>query len=281
MACTATMVLICGCGGVTKTEAGSAGASGSTSSSAGAGYGGSTSVGDAVTGGTAGAGGEAGVLADISGTWKGYVENYSFRDKSDAITLRIVSGPNGITGHATFGMSPQPPPVTNPTVGYPPGFGYPPEFEPDLTSPYPGFASPYPGFAFTIEEASLGGSRLQFDISTGEMWKTWCEAQVPIASPIAGGTNAGSYSYGCTRNWATNYGATCAQLDPMTMDWIPLDCGTARLCAPGSVCQCTAKACGVILRGGIHFDVNVTLPKADGSVSGLDTNLHNIYLTKG
>ena len=254
MACTAAMVLIWGCGGVTKTEAGSAG--GSMISTAGAGYGGSSA------GRAAAMGGEAGVLADISGTWKGYVENYTFRDKSNAITLRIVSGPNGITGHATFGMSPLTPRVTNPTVGYPPGI------DPDLTVAYP-------GFPFTMEEASLEGSRLQFDISRAEIWKTWCEAQAPIADEM----NVGSY--GCAHNWATNYGATCSQLDPMTMQWVPIDCGRLRLCAPGSLCQCTAKACGVILRGGIHFDVNVNVPMADGSVSGLDTDLHNIHLTQG
>ena len=182
MAYAAAMVL--GCGGVTRTEAGSAGAGGALNSSAGSGAGGST-AGDAGAAGAeaagkAGMGGEDGVAADIPGTWKGYVENYSFRDKSDAITLRIVSGPNGITGDATFGMSPLPPPVTNPTIGYPPGV------DPDPTTAYP-------GFPFTIEKPSLEGSRLRFDIFPGEMWKTWCEAQIPIADE----TNVGSY--GCTR----------------------------------------------------------------------------------
>lgn len=277
MACAALMVLVWGCGGSTKTEAGNASAGASNSAtnggSSGAGASGSPSsvgagsdglsAGDAGAGGDAGMGGDAGAPpAGISGTWKGYVENYSFSDKSDAITLDIVSGPNGVSGHATFGMSPPPPPVTDPTVGYPPGVD-------------PDFTSAYPGFPFTIENALLEGSRLQFDISTAEMWKTWCEAQTPIADE----TNAGFY--GCTHNWATNYGAPCSQLDPMTMQWVPVDCGRVRLCTPGMVCQCTAKACDVSLTGGIHFDLNVSLPKADGSVSGLDANLHNVHLTKG
>jgi hypothetical protein len=273
IACAAAMVLVCGCGGVTKTEAGSAGASGAPSSSAGSGAGGST-AGDAEAGGDAGTRGDAGVAddagmdgedrvpADISGTWKGYVENYSFRDTSDAITLRIVSGPNGITGHATFGMSPLPPPVTNPTIGYPPGV------DPDPTAAYP-------GFPFTIENASLEGSRLRFGISPAEMWKRWCEAQIPIADEA----NVGSY--GCARNWATKYGVPCSQFDPATMHWVQADCGRVRLCFPGSVCQCMAKACSVSLRGGIHFKLDISLPKADGSVSGLGGYLHNVHLTKG
>ena len=67
----------------------------------------------------------------------------------------------------------------------------------------------------------------------------------------------------------------------MTMDWIPVDCGTARLCASGSVCQCMANGCSVGLTEGIHFDLDVSLPNVDGSVSGLGAFLHNVHLTKG
>ena len=198
-----------------RAEAGSAGASGALSSNAGSGAGGST-AGDAGAGGDAGTRGDAQVAddagmdkrtvspADISGTWKGYVENYSFRDTSDAITLRIVSGPNGITGHATFGMSPYPRrSPTRPSA----------ILRASIRTPRPA----YPGFPLYDRPPSLEGSRLRFGISPAEMWKRWCEAQIPIADEA----NVGSY--GCARNWATKYGVPCSQFDPATMHWVQAD----------------------------------------------------------
>jgi hypothetical protein len=209
---------------------------------------------------------DAGLAVEISGTWTGYVESYTFSDQSDAVTLNLSVAGSTVTGQATFGMSAAPPAPTDPSVGYPPGLSLDPGGAGALSGPYP-------GFAFTIQNGTFSGDRLQFATSTTELWSAWCAAQTPIADEV----NAGNYS--CVHNWGITGGATCSQTDPMTQQIIPVDCTKYVLCQ--QVCACTAQACSAGSDQSVHFDLNIQLPRADGSATGLDSNVHNVHLTKG
>jgi hypothetical protein len=118
--------------------------------------------------------------------------------------------------------------------------------------------------------------RLQFDVSSNELWKHWCELQTPIADEV----NAGLYS--CVHNWGGGGGPDgCWQIDPTTQMNVTVDCGKLSLCSYGvGVCSCTAQACVAKLDGDVHFDMMLASPKADGSITGLDAGVHNVHLSK-
>jgi hypothetical protein len=161
-------------------------------------------------------------------------------------------------------------PATDPNVGYPPGVTF-----TDVVGSLP-FTGPYPGFGFTLTQVTYDGQRLQFDVGSNELWKHWCELQAPILDEINGG-------YLCIHNWGWRSlgSAECSQRDPMTMMDVPIDCGKIALCSLGTdVCRCTAQACSVNETATLHFDMVIATPKADGSVRGLDSGLHNVHLTK-
>jgi hypothetical protein len=200
----------------------------------------------------------------LQGSWKGYVENFQFSDQSDAVLVVITSSAGA--GEVTFGSSAALPPAIDPNVGYPPGAR--------LTSGPSSLTAAYPGFAYTITNVTYDGQRLQFDVPTNELWKRWCELQTPIPDEHSAGF------YGCVHNWATSSSETCSQVDPMTQMSVPIDCGKLALCQ-GGVCRCDAQGCTVRLNEHfLHFDMMIAAPKADGSVRGLDSNLHNIHLSK-
>jgi len=199
----------------------------------------------------------------IAGTWTGYIENFEFRDQSDAVTLVLNS--DG-TGQITFGSSPPPAPATDPEVGY----------LVETDNPSHSYSGPIPGFPFTLHGVQLRDSRLQFDTVSTEPWKHWCELQTSFADEV----NPGFFA--CAHNWGFyRSNDVCSQTDPNTMQQIIVDCGKLQLCSPGAVCECSAEGCTVgTLGGGTHFDLSLNVPKSDGSVAGLDGSVHNVHLTK-
>lgn len=268
----AVAVVAFACGGSTGKDAATGGAGGAAAGNGGIGGGGTGAIGGrggGTNGGTGGAGGSvggvggiSGASADLVGKWVGYVENHKFSDSTDTITLTIASPQ--IDGSVVFGQSPAPPPPTDPNVGYPPGVTF-------SSGPMQG---PVVGFAYTILSPSFDGERLQFDASPNEVWKLWCEMQTPIADE----TNPGMYS--CVPNWGFESGTGgCFQTNPKTQQKVQVDCGKLMLCSMGSPCKCTAQGCTTDVSGGIHFDMSVALPKADGSASGLG-GLNNVHLKK-
>jgi len=203
------------------------------------------------------------LVAQLAGTWTGYIENYEFRDQSDAVSLVLNS--DG-TGQITFGSSPPPAPATDPDVGY--------LTQTDNPSLPP--SGLIPGFPFTIRSVQLRDSRLQFDTKSTEPWKHWCELQTSFADE----TNPGFFE--CVHNWGFySSNNVCTQTDPNTMQQFKVDCGKLQLCSLGAICECRAEGCTVSpLGGGTHFDLSLNVPKSSGSVAGLDGSVHNVHLTK-
>jgi hypothetical protein len=213
------------------------------------------------------AGAPSNPACQVVGTWTGYVENYHFADKSDAI--KLVLSDSSLAGQLTVGDSPAPAPPTDFDVGYPPAL-----------TPVPGgqvgvFVGLAPGFSFTLRSVSLTGSfsasRLQFDVLGSELSAIWCQHQVSYSED----TNQGQYT--CVPGIGENNNGVCSTTDPVTMKSVPLDCGKLALC---STCACTAKACAADPAFGlVHFDLRFDGVNFAGSAAGLDADLHNVYLT--
>ncbi len=261
--------------GSTSTSSGATGGSGPISGIA-AGAGGTTSSGAGAAAGTgqttyAGAASVDSTAAQqAAGTWTGYIENFKFSDGSDA--LKLVLAADG-SGQIAFGNSAPPPPVSDPNVGYPPDL----ETSNADALAIPPNATPYPGFVFTVYNASLQGTRLQFDVFTNELWSVWCADQTPM--PFG---NSASQLYGCFTNSTFMTGPSgCSVEDPTTNQWQSVDCGKIELCrVPGLVCSCNAASCAAALSAGPHFDMQLAPPKADGSATSFTAGNANVHLTK-
>jgi hypothetical protein len=267
-----SIVLVVGsvtaCGGSTtdSTSSGGGSGAGATGGSGGipAGGGASATGGGSGAGGGSATGGTGGGVVEpgpFTGTWKGYVENYTFSDNTDVVTIFLDAVQSQVAGHVMFGDSAPLPPPTDPNVGYPPGAisGGP---APDIKAT--------PGFYYTIVNGSFDGERLKFDVSLNELVKQWCEMQAPIVDDV----NAGMYH--CTPNWSGgSIDGKCFLDNPDTGQKDFYDCAKVALCM--FTCQCTAQSCSVDLNGGPTFDMQLVPPNADGSVDGLG-GLHNVHL---
>jgi len=265
------------CGGSTDSGSSTGGGSGASGTGANQGTGAISGTGGTIasgggsgsgaSGGTGGSGGS--VVPEpgpFTGTWKGYVENYTFSDNTDVVTMTLDAVEAQVAGHVTFGDSPPLAPPTDPNVGYPP----------PGSSGNPGGIpyveiKPTPGFAYAIGGGSFDGQRLKFTLALHELYKPWCEMQTPIADEV----NAGNYS--CVPNWAGGgIDGKCFFDNPETGEKVWVDCGKVALCQ--TVCQCTAQACSVTLSPGPAFDMQLNPPNADGSVAGFDGNVRNVHL---
>jgi hypothetical protein len=173
----------------------------------------------------------------LTGTWVGYVENHTFPSGSDAVRLTIRGASDGwFCGAIRFGADrPQPPPATNPDIGYPP----------ELDPVY--FVSmPFEGFAHTLINGSVSGKRVKFQARLNELWKGWCALQTPYQLND-------SDIYMCLPGWAAMTGSTspdggdaaagCVMIDPDKRQQVPVDCGKLDLCRNHVVCTCDATSC--------------------------------------
>ena len=224
-------------------------------------------AGSSAAGNSSAGAGIAGAPSGIDGTWRGYIENYENSDLTDTLQVKILN--DGLAGQIVFGEAMAPPPATDPQADYPPPS--------DANMGGTGYTSgPDAGFVFTLMSPSFDGTRLQFDVAPNELYEAWCGLQTPYKDDFNAGDN-----YYCLPNWGSGGdGTSCWQIDPMTMGKVARSCGQLRLCTPGTTCACTATSCTATLATSVHFDLMVAVPKADGSVAGLDSNDHNVHLTK-
>jgi len=188
------------------------------------------------------------------GTWKGYVENYTFASGSDTVLVVLSPGvqPGTLSGHVAFGNG-APPATFDPEEGYPPNGSK---------------TFMQEGFQFHVMEVVVTGSRLRFKLAHREQWKAWCKAQTSYADE----SNPGIFA--CVHNWAFNptgsdAGTDCYQTNPQTSEQVKVDCGKYELCRYGSgVCSCDASGCTVKLIPGISFDLTHTEGKGVSSLDG-------------
>ena len=97
---------------------------------------------------------------------------------------------------------------------------------------------------------------------------------------VRGWLRAQPGAYSCI---AGTFGASAEQclLEDASGMATPVDCGWGYLCASG-VCSCTEQVCTAnpILVDHFELNLDLDLTRADGSVAGLDSNVHNVHLTK-
>jgi hypothetical protein len=183
----------------------------------------------------------------LTGVWIGYVEGTSFPSGSDAIRLVINADDCSPTGTMTLGEGDPLPPVTDPDVGYPDGFGL----------EFPG-SRWYEGTAYTATGIDISDLRLQLDVNFGEVWNDWCELQEPIER------YDGYYSCVDANAWSFD-GEVCLIQTPEGD--IPHDCGHLALCAYGA-CSCDESGCEGAPGGGASLDVAIDDGHLEGSLSG-------------
>lgn len=170
-------------------------------------------------------------LEDYAGKWDGYVEAYTFDDKSDRIRLHLDA--HG-AGTLEVGDSPALP-APDPDVGYPPSINLP---DPS-GKPFGVRSVAYPGFAYPVSGAKVESKRIRVGASMQEVYREWCQMQQPTLDVGAFPTR-----YSC----ANGFGGSgdplmCTTTGPDGMS-VPIDCGKAENCT--SVCQCTETKCGIM-----------------------------------
>lgn len=198
-------------------------------------------------------GGATSSSGGVSGTWTGYIENFTFPDGSDTMTLVVHAESNdSITGTLTFGTRAAPPPPTDPNVGYPPGA------EPNPLTP-----ASIEGFHYTLVGGKLTGTRVQFGVSTLELWKAWCALQTPEPPP-AGSTGE---PWGCNPRSFGGPGESSPPVCVGGQSSGQVDCGKAAICT-SDVCDCTMTACTVDRpMPDLTFDMQWNGGRLDGSTS--------------
>jgi hypothetical protein len=207
------------------------GGGGTTGQGGGAGTGGGGAAGQD---GGAGAGGGAGAAAGAGGSaqsWTGYIEQYSFPSGSRALKLTVSADDQGVaTGAIVLGQGVPPPPVTDPTVGYPPDFVA--QVVKNGATTNLDYFYIAEGYAYPID-GTLEGLHLQFTADLEKLWSDWCVLQTPP------GLNFGPCF---ALPSGTQYGATLsANLQTCSVtnyvEELPVDCGRLLLCTSAtSVC---------------------------------------------
>jgi len=207
-------------------------------------------------------------------SWTGWIENFTFKSGSDAITFSLAFDPNGrIAGQVVFGNGTPPPPATDPNAGYPDDKAMGPVF-------------PIEGFAYTMVDGSITSNRIRFTVREHEPWTGWCALQTPPSDVSSGNT-------GCVL--AGNGGADPA--NDLCLVWpagqkfdapVKVDCGKFFLCTSG-VCFCSPTGCR--LRAAedqtawgtdiptMSFDMAYSGTIAMGDVIGVGLS-GNVYFTK-
>ena len=217
---------------------------------------------------------EGGTQLAIVGTWRGYVDNTTFRSGSNALRLDIThANSSQLCGTITFGAGSPPAPPTDPNVGYPPhtitGSGI--EIFELIVRRQPGHAE---GFPFSIVSGRVALPRLRFLMTVNELWKPWCELQRSF--PIGGNPE----QFQCVpRLPGQQTSSGCSFILP-DGGLEPVDCVKLALCSADSVCRCDATACtawlpkdwtsdagadDAMVIGSVSFDMRAERDQIDGS----------------
>jgi len=186
------------------------------------------------------------------GLWVGYIEGPTLESGSDTITVNITdeSASGALTAWVSFGDSVEPPPPTDPDLGYP-------------TDWRMGRQRVYESFHYSAPDATLSRDRVQLGISTYELWYDWCEI-LPVFETDG--------RYACLPNWGYSTGETGCTIGPSPEGEVrDVDCAKLELCDLGGVCECDASGCrGRMGEPDIRLDFSIEGDEADGTIVGLN-----------
>ena len=243
-----------------------------------AGAGGHAGTGSGGSGGSAG-GGSAGsmtppipseAVAEVAGTWKGYLESFMFPSGSDTITINILAPPGGYaSATVVFGDVSAPPPPTDPDVAWP---------DEDVLSHYTALE----GWPYEALDLSYESPRLRFSIARWSPWQDWCALQTPVPNASLG--------YACVGGPARYDNAGQPVVDAQgkcllsTSPPTAVDCAKAFPLCMGTppICECNMNECHAWPLQGVTFDIALRNGVGDGStdLSAVSSAPTTIRLTK-
>jgi hypothetical protein len=201
--------------------------------------------------------------ATVVGVWAGYVLNRENRlpvpGFSYTFTVTIRQDAAGaLGGTLRFGTGPDLLPPTNFDVAYPPGW---------FGMGGPGYSGVAEGFDYTLRSVRLDDRRLQFGVSTFELWPVWCSHQTPIADVY----NPGRYK--CAPNGSVSCREVTGTGIVCYLAGQPIDYGKLELCM-SPVCTCDSVACRVAsYEDSITFDLFLDGENASGASTQGDVRL--------
>jgi hypothetical protein len=172
--------------------------------------------------------GLAAAAAGVAGSWTGYYQGCPGpTGSSDVIKMTLVESSGG-SGQIdlVFGTNPPPPPATDATDYYPPGFMV-------GNSTFRTFE----GVSYRAHSVTWQDRRLKFMLAAYQLWDDWCELQssFPVANSLTG--------YSCTPgnggSWSGPPDDECIASDGVRMT--PVACAQFFLCGIGA---CTCDMCG-------------------------------------
>jgi hypothetical protein len=183
----------------------------------------------------------------LVGTWKGYLQAAVFRSGSDTVVVNLIRAqgePDRIT--VTLG-----------------------DTAPTSTPPYPdndyvrvGGPSFYlEGLPYPAHHVRWRGSRLTFEIANGDLYRTWCEMQVPRLE----------------ENGVPRY--TCSPIEPVRgkeecdSGSLPLSqaCKAHLICGSSKdtgLCACNASVCAADTALTAAFDITFDVPVVGATTAG-------------
>jgi hypothetical protein len=188
-----------------------------------------------------------GQLSDYAGSWDGYAEAYAFQP-SGSDRVRLTLDAHG-QGTLQVGDGPSVPPVTDPTVGYPPGIKATQTTATTLDE----------GFAYPVHAAQVQSNRIQLGLNPEDLFASWCALQPTMYMPGARSAfrvqwseaDAGSGGYSCAPE-AGGLGADSGTAGAEACGYTGsdgavevVDCSYDLLCAIG-VCTCNADGCSSV-----------------------------------
>jgi hypothetical protein len=199
-----------------------------------------------------------GNLSDYAGAWDGYAEAYTFQP-SETDRFRLVLDAQG-KGTVQVGTDPLLPPVTDPTVGYPPG-----QF--DVYETF-GQDSLMGGVLYPVYAVQVREGRIQLGLKPSDVWVGWCALQksqqifdhwsppdAGLADAAGTGplTDAGVvpvYSYRCaygSQIWNSSSDTWDCSTEDYSMPepsnvFESIDCQRLQLCGE-RICACSPTGC--------------------------------------
>jgi hypothetical protein len=191
------------------------------------------------------------------GEWTGYAVVHVFSSGSDLIQLTLDADN---TGKIVLGAGTPPPPVTDGTKPYPPGYTY-------LSKER---FVPFEGFEYSLLGLTFSEGRVKFSFDQLEPWQAWCPLQPPVLV-----AQRVPEEYQCGDNIAVINNAVCKKLLPDT-SMIEVDC--ADRSASCGACVCTSAGC-VTREGFGYFDGLMDGDRLDGTVSSVEGTF-DVHLTR-
>lgn len=172
------------------------------------------------------------LLSDYAATWDGYAEAHPFRSGSDRVRIELDDEGKG---HVVFGEGTPPAPTTDPANS---------PFEFTDNGGIVGIDGDWiEGFEYTVQHAEVRERRIQLAFSGMEIFKAWCDLQVPLRDTSE---SADAPEYACVPHfdgWRRDHGR-CWGTDPQTGEDVEVNCMNLLLCGEPS-CTCTADGCTI------------------------------------